>query len=117
MKSERGKVLIFRALERRSRGFVVAGSILMVLALLAIVFYAPVEREQGLPQKIFSFHVPSAWVAFLAFFFVFVASIRYLWKEDPAWDVFAYCSAEVGLLFCTLVLATGPVWGKAVWGA
>lgn len=89
----------------------------MVLALLAIVLYAPVEREQGVVQKIFYFHVPLAWVTFLAFFFVFVASIRYLWKRSHAWDVVAYCSAEVGLVFCTLVLATGPVWGKAVWGA
>ncbi len=104
-------------LERWSPGVLMAASILMVVALLAITFHAPIEREQGVVQKIFYFHVPIAWVAFLAFFFVFIASIGYLWKKDPAWDVLAYCSAELGVLFCTLVLATGPLWGKAVWGA
>jgi len=109
--------LISRALEGWSRGLAAAAAVLMVLAVLAVALYAPIEREQGLPQKIFYLHVPSAWVMFLAFFFVFIGSVRYLWKKDPAWDTFAYCCAELGVLFCTLVLATGPVWGKATWGA
>lgn len=88
----------------------------MLAALYTIGFHAPVEREQGVVQKIFYFHVPSAWVAFLAFFFVFVFSFRYLVGRDKRWDNRAAASAEVGVMFCTLVLVTGPIWAKPVWG-
>jgi heme exporter protein C len=66
-------------------------------------------------QRIFYFHVPSAWVAFLAFFVVFVASIFYLWKKNRKYDIVAYSSAEIGVIFATLVLITGPIWARPVW--
>jgi heme exporter protein C len=88
----------------------------MVAALYMIGFYAPVEREQGIVQKIFYFHVPSAWVAFLAFFFVFVFSFRYISSRDKRWDNRALAAAEAGVMFCTLVIVTGPIWAKPVWG-
>jgi heme exporter protein C len=88
----------------------------MLAALFAIGFYAPVEREQGVVQKIFYFHVSSAWVSFLAFFVVFVFSFRYLVDRDKRWDNRAAAAAEVGVMFCTLVLVTGPIWAKPVWG-
>ena len=88
----------------------------MLAALYMVGFHAPVEREQGVVQKIFYFHVPSAWVAFLAFFVVFVCSFRYLTSRDKRWDNRAAAAAEVGVMFCTLVLVTGPVWAKPVWG-
>jgi heme exporter protein C len=70
----------------------------------------------GIVQRIFYFHVPVAWVAFLAFFIVFLGSILYLWKRESKWDVIASSSAEVGIVFTTLVLITGSIWAKPIWG-
>jgi heme exporter protein C len=86
-----------------------------VAAYLALV-YAPGDVNQGPAQRIFYFHVPSAWVAFVAFFVVLVASVGYLWKRTPGWDRVARASGEIGLLFTTLMLVTGSIWGKPVWG-
>jgi heme exporter protein C len=88
-----------------------------ILSLYAIFFYAPIEVNQGIVQKIFYFHAPSAWVSFLSFFIVFLSSILYIIKRDKKWDRIAYSSAEIGIIFCTLVLITGSLWGKAIWGA
>ena len=92
------------------------GFALMALSLYMIFFYAPAEAIMGIAQKIFYFHVPLAWVAFLAFFVVFLGSLLYLWKKDRKWDVLAHSSAEVGVIFTTLVLLTGPLWAKSAWG-
>src|SRR6058998_370636 len=90
---------------------------LVMLAALAIVFLVvPTEADMGIVQRIFYFHVSSAWVAFLGFFLVAAASAVYLWNGSPAADRLAYAAAEVGVLFCTLVLVTGPIWARPVWG-
>ncbi len=86
-------------------------------AMMAIALYAPVERTQGVVQKIFYMHVSSAWSSYLAFFICFASSILYLWKRDRAWDLLALAGAEVGVIFCTAVLLSGPFWGKPIWGA
>src|SRR6476659_5953717 len=78
-------------------------------------FFTPLEAKQGAAQKIFYIHVPSAWVAFLAFFLVAVASGVYLWLRDQRLDRFAESSAEVGVVFTTVVLITGPLWAKPIW--
>jgi len=88
----------------------------MGAALYMTFFYAPIEREMGIVQKIFYFHVPLAWNAFIGFAIVFFASFRYLATRDPRWDARAVAAAEVGVLFTTLVLITGPIWAKPVWG-
>jgi len=88
----------------------------MLAALYMIGFYAPVERDQGVVQKIFYFHVPSAWVSFLGFFLVFVFSFQYLVTRNRCWDRRAHAAAEVGVLFCSIVLLTGPIWARPVWG-
>ncbi|MFH1626474.1 MAG: cytochrome c biogenesis protein CcsA, partial [Pseudomonadota bacterium] len=87
----------------------------MLLALYAIFIYAPVEKTMGIVQKIFYLHVPSAFLSFFAFFITFLASIIYLYKRDQRWDVIASCSAEIGVIFCTVVLITGPIWAKPIW--
>ncbi|MBI5417947.1 cytochrome c biogenesis protein CcsA [Candidatus Poribacteria bacterium] len=87
----------------------------MMAALYAIFIYVPIEEVMGLVQKIFYFHVPLAWVSFLAFFVVFVTSIMYLWKKERIFDIVAYSSAEIGVVFCTLVLITGPIWARPIW--
>ena len=86
------------------------------------IFVAPTEATMGDVQRIFYYHVPSAWVTFLFFFISFVASIVYLVsrRNHPlralASDALALASAEVGVVFCTVVLITGPLWARPVWG-
>ena len=79
-------------------------------------FFTPLEAKQGAAQKIFYIHVPSAWVAFLAFGLVAIASAAFLWLRDQRLDRFAESSAEVGVVFTTVVLITGPLWAKPIWG-
>jgi heme exporter protein C len=88
----------------------------MVTALWCVFVYAPTEAAQGIVQRIFYFHVSSALVTFLAFFVVFMASILFLWKSIPWWDSVAFSAAEIGVIFCTLVLITGPIWARPIWG-
>jgi len=94
----------------------VAAAAAVVATVVRAAFYTPLEAKQGAAQKIFYLHVPAAWVAFLAFFFVAVASGVYLWLRDPRLDRFAESSAEVGVVFTTVVLITGPLWAKPIWG-
>ena len=77
---------------------------------------APTEQTMGEVQRIFYYHVPSAWVAFLCFFVNFLASIWYLVKRSARVDAVALACAEVGVVFCTIVLITGPLWARPVWG-
>lgn len=89
----------------------------IAIGLWMALFYAPTERTMGDAQRIFYFHVPSAWIGFLAFFVVCVASILFLWKRERKWDALALSAAEIGVVFTTLVLLTGPLWAKKAWGA
>ena len=89
--------------------------VLMLLALYTIFIYAPVEKTMGVIQKIFYIHVPSAFLAYLAFFITFIASIIYLYRRDPKWDTVAHCAVETGVIFCTIVLITGPIWARPIW--
>ncbi|MEC9296059.1 MAG: cytochrome c biogenesis protein CcsA [SAR324 cluster bacterium] len=93
------------------------GSILGLLACGLWVFLKlPIETSQGFPQKIMYLHVPSVITTYLACFIVFVYSIAYLWKRELMFDHIAKASAEVGLIFCALVLITGAIWGRTTWG-
>ena len=98
-------------------------NILEVVSILGIfgcglwVFYlTPIETEMGFIQKIMYLHVPSVIVTYFAFFVVFACAIAYLWKRDMLFDRVAKASAEIGLIFCGLVLLTGSVWGRPTWG-
>jgi len=88
----------------------------LTLLLAMAFFYAPEDANQGAAQRIFYIHVPSAWIGFLAFFVVFVASIAFLSTGERRWDDVASASAEVGVIFTSAVLITGPLWGRPVWG-
>lgn len=92
------------------------GLALMIAALYTVFIYVPTEKHTGVVQRIFYFHVPVAWVSFLAFFVTFIYSILYLWKRKMKSDAIASASAEVGVIFTTLILITGPIWAKPVWG-
>jgi heme exporter protein C len=89
----------------------------VVLTYIRAIFFTPFEAVQGPVQKIFYIHAPAAWVAFMAFGLVAISSILYLWLREDRLDRIAESSAEVGVVFTTVVLTTGPLWGRPVWGA
>jgi heme exporter protein C len=94
---------------------VLAALLLAYSTYLALVV-APTERTMGDVQRIFYYHVPSAWTAFLLFSVNLVASVIYLVRRSARADAVALVSAEVGVVFCTIVLVTGPIWARPVWG-
>jgi heme exporter protein C len=100
------------------KALVPTGALLAVLvpAWLWLVATAPADSVQGVVQKIVYVHPPCAFAAYLGFFLTAIGGALYLWKRDEAWDRFASSSAEVGVLFCALVIATGPLWAKGTWG-
>ena len=77
---------------------------------------APTEATMGDVQRIFYYHVPSGWVGMFCFFINFIASIWYLWKRSPASDALAAASAEVGVVFCAVLLIRAR-YGRARCGA
>src|SRR2546426_1480700 len=94
---------------------------ILTVALLSYALYealiaAPTEQTMGNVQRIFYYHVASAWTAFLLFFINFGASVAYLIRRNPIADAIAVTTAEVGVVFCTVVLVTGPLWARPVWG-
>jgi heme exporter protein C len=89
----------------------------MGAAYVRAIWFTPPEMLQGYAQKIFYVHVPSAWVAFLAFGLTALAGGFWLFLKDPRLDRFAESSAEVGVIFTTGVLVSGPLWGRPIWGA
>lgn len=93
-----------------------AVGLLLAAAGYAAFFVAPNEKTMGAIQRIFYFHVPSAWTAFGAFLIVFVANVAYLVRRTRRWDWLGVSAAEVGLAFCSVVLVTGPIWARPVWG-
>ncbi len=100
----------------KSKILFIASAVLMIAALYMVFIYVPTDKEMGIVQRIFYFHVPLAWVAFFAFFLVFLGGILYLRNRDRKWDLFASASAEIGIVFTTLVLITGSIWAKPIWG-
>lgn len=77
---------------------------------------SPPDRDMGHLQKIMYVHVPAAWSAFVCFFVVFVASVRYLWRHDERQDLLAAAAAEVGAVLTALTLMLGSIWGRPTWG-
>jgi len=94
----------------------IAAATTVAITFVRAIFFTPLEATQGPAQKILYLHAPAAWVAFLAFGLVGLASVLYLWLREDRLDRIAESSAEVGLMFTTVVLVTGPLWGKPVWG-
>ncbi|CAN5731490.1 cytochrome c biogenesis protein CcsA [soil metagenome] len=106
-----------------ARRLVRRGSAVTLLALLALagvyllaLGFTPIEARQGPAQKIFYLHVPAAWSALLAFSLVGLSGGLYLWLNDRRLDRFAASSAEVGVAFGVVMLTTGPIWAKPIWG-
>lgn len=95
----------------------VPASLAIITSLWAVFFWVPTERFQGIVQRIFYYHVPAAWCCFLAFGISCIASIGYLITRRRPWDHAAHAAIEVGMVFGTLVLITGPIWARPIWGA
>lgn len=90
-------------------------AVAMVISLYLVFVYAPTERTMGVVQRIFYFHVPSAWVGFLAFLVAFVAGIGYLARREWRWDIVETASVEIGVIFSTVALVTGSLWARPTW--
>jgi heme exporter protein C len=98
---------------------VVGAAIVFLLvgaAAYGALFIAPTERTMGPIQRIFYLHVSSAWTGLTAFFICFIANLLYVFRRQPKWDWLSIASAEVGLVFTTVVLVSGPIWAHPVWG-
>lgn len=92
------------------------GSVLMLVGVAWGLLAAPTELFQGEPQRIMYLHVPSVVTAYVALLVVFAGSLLFLWRRDPRWDRLARSAAELGVLFISMTLLSGAIWGKAVWG-
>ena len=103
-------------LARRGRWLTGIGLLLLGGVYVRALVFTPVELHQGPAQKIFDLHVPAAWSAMLAMGIVGLSSILFLLVRDARYDRFAAASAEVGTVFACVMLTTGPLWAKPVWG-
>ncbi len=101
----------------RVRGLlgILAAAAALLATWMALV-WAPTDAVQGDVYRIIYVHVPSAWLAYLAFVVVFLASIGWLWSRRPIFDAIAVSSAEIGVLFTGLALVAGSIWAKPTWG-
>jgi heme exporter protein C len=98
------------------RILLVAGTLLMLAGVAWALLAAPTEVIQGVPQRIMYVHVPSVITAYAALAVVCVGSVLFLWKRDDRWDRLAHGAAELAVLFTSMTLISGAVWGKPVWG-
>ena len=104
------------SLAQKGRWVALAGLALLGGVYVRALAFTPIERFQGPAQKIFYVHVPAAVTTELAVILVGLAGAFFLFLKDPRLDRFAEASAEVGTVFAAIVLVTGPIWGKPVWG-
>ena len=102
--------------KQSNRLFAFCVSILFAVNLLNIIFNTPMVADQHWAQKIFYVHVPSAWVGFLSYFIVMIAGLMLFIKNNDKWDDIGLAAAEIGTFFMGLVLITGPIWAKPIWG-
>ena len=97
-------------------GLLVVSAVLMAVTLYLVFLWVPTEVNLGVSQRIFYFHVPMAWLGMVSIVIVAIASAAHLITRKEKWDSFAYATAEVGVVFLTLLLVTGIIWNRPVWG-
>ncbi len=98
------------------RLLLILGTILMLVGVTWALVWAPTEALQGLPQRIMYVHVPSVITGYMALLVVFAGSVLYLWRREARWDRLAHSAAELAVLFISMTLLSGSIWGKPVWG-
>ena len=101
---------------KNKRLLLVLISSLLIFNIYNIISNTPMVPDQHWAQKIFYVHVPSAWVGFLSYLIVMIAGIMFFLKKNDYWDTVGLAAAEIGTLFITLVLITGPIWATPIWG-
>ena len=105
-----------RSRHRVRDGLFIASAGLMALVLYLVFFWVPTEQNLGVSQRIFYFHVPLGWLGMVSIVVVAVGSGMHLITRSPKWDSLAYAAAELGVIFASLILVTGAIWAKPVWG-
>lgn len=91
-------------------------SLIFLLNIYLIFIWVPTELNQGIAQRIFYFHVPIGWLGMISIVVVAIASFTHLITKNEKWDNLAYSSAELGIIFASLILVTGSIWAKPIWG-
>lgn len=102
-------------LNRTTRILNIVAFVSLVIAMATIFFYAPVEQTMGNVQRIFYFHVGAAWVGSLAFLVALVGGVMFLLRPDRKWDTLSMAAVEIGLVFLSMAIVSGSVWGKPAW--
>lgn len=102
-------------LNRYTRILNILAAVSLLIAMGMIFFYAPVEQTMGNVQRIFYFHVGSAWVGSLAFLVALIGGVMFLRRPERKWDTLAVASVEIGLVFLSMAIVSGSVWGKPAW--
>ena len=90
--------------------------LMVLIAMLVVIFYAPVEANMGRVQKIFYFHISAAWVGMLGFGVAVVAGVAYLVTRQRKWDIAGYAAVEVSLVFFLIAIVAGSIWARRTWG-
>ena len=97
-------------------GLLIASAALMAVTLYLVFFWVPTEQNLGVSQRIFYFHVPLGWLGMICIVIVAIASALHLKTKNEKWDSIAFATAELGVVFATLIIVTGAIWAKPVWG-
>lgn len=101
--------------ERLLTVLTVLTTVAILISLFLVFLWAPTERTMGPIQRVFYFHVPSAWVAFLAFAVAAVAGLLFLTRRQDHWDRVGLASVELGIVFSTVALISGSIWARPIW--
>ena len=91
-------------------------AVIFLISLYLIFIWVPTEINQGIAQRIFYFHVPIGWLGMISIIIVAISSFIHLITKNEKWDNLAYSSAELGIIFSSLILVTGSIWAKPIWG-
>jgi heme exporter protein C len=91
--------------------------ILFLVSLSMVFFYAPLEKVMGIVQKVFYFHVATAWVGMLGFGVAVIAGIAYLRTGSRKWDIVGISAVEISLVFFLIAIIMGSIWARPIWNA
>ena len=94
----------------------VASLVLVLAAFLMAMFYAPLEKVMGEVQRVFYFHVATAWVGMVGFIVAAIVAIIYLKTQDMKWDVIGLAAVEISLIFFFIAIVLGSIWARPAWG-
>lgn len=96
-------------------GLTAISILLMIIASVMVFFYAPLEKIMGAVQKVFYFHVATAWVGMLSFIVAGVVGVLFLVKKDSRWDLIGLSAVEIGVVFTTITIISGSIWARPIW--